>query len=175
MTEKKWAVINGFSDYDISPEGLVRSRRGGKCQVMTGTVCPLGYIAFILRDERTGKPCRRLAHRLVAMAFLPGPGDGQTDVCHNDGNPSNNRSDNLRWDTHRGNQMDMRLHGTMQDGEKSVTAVLTASQVLDIRETIAREGRGSGRKMSAKYGVSPSQISRIKNGSRWASISEVAA
>ncbi len=175
MPEPTWAVIDGFGDYDVASDGRVRSRRGGKCRILTGTVTSLGYVAFILREDRTGKPCRRLSHRLVAHAFLPKPEVGQTDVCHNDGNPSNNRADNLRWDTHQANQMDMRRHGTMQDGEKCVTAVLTAAHVLDIRETISREGRGSGRRMCKKYGVSPGQISRIKNGKSWASLSEVAA
>jgi len=175
MPEPIWTVIEGFGDYDIASDGRVRSRRCGKCRMLTGTITSLGYVAFILRDERTGKPCRRMSHRLVAQAFLPKPEDGQTDVCHNDGNPANNRAENLRWDTHQANQMDMRLHGTMQDGEKCVTAVLSADQVLCIRETIAREGRGSGRRMCKKYGVSPAQISRIKNRKRWASLNEVAA
>ncbi|MBA1200440.1 HNH endonuclease [Pseudomonas capeferrum] len=175
MTSTTWTVIAGFSDYDVSPNGHVRSRRGGKCVALKGTVTEAGYIAYILRANDTGKPCRRLVHRLVALAYLPKPDEGQTDVCHNDGNPSNNSVGNLRWDSHQGNQMDMRSHGTMQDGEKCVTAVLTAAQALDVRDTVLREGHGAGRKMCAKYGISPAQVSRIKNGKRWASLAEVAA
>ncbi|MFG0272093.1 HNH endonuclease [Pseudomonas sp. zjy_14] len=175
MTNTAWTVIDGFRDYDVSPEGSVRSRRGGKCVVLRGTVTDRGYVAYILRADGAGKPCRRMAHRLVAIAYLPKPDEGQTDVCHNDGNPSNNTADNLRWDSHQSNQMDMRTHGTMQDGEKCVTAVLTSEQAADIRDTVLREGRGAGRRMCAKYGVSPSQVSRIKNGTRWACLSEVAA
>lgn len=175
MTDTKWTAIKGFRDYDISPNGQVRSRRGGRCTILTGSVVARGYIAYILRQEDTGKPFRRMVHRLVAEAYLPKPTRDQSDVCHNDGNPSNNSVKNLRWDTHRANQMDMRAHGTMQDGEKCVTAVLTNSQALDIRNTVLREGRGAGRRMCAKYGISPAQVSRIKNGSRWACLAEVAA
>jgi len=175
MNDTSWTVIAGFPDYDISPAGQVRSRRSGKSKVLAGSVDANGYTAYILRDMSTGKPCRRLAHRLVAAAYLPAPKQDQTDVCHNDGNPSNNAVGNLRWDTHRANQMDMRAHGTMQDGEKCVTAVLTAAQALDIRNTVLREGRGSGRRMCAKYGISPAQVSRIKNGSRWACLAQEAA
>lgn len=175
MNDTSWAVIAEFPDYDVSPGGQVRSRRGGKCTVLAGSVDAKGYTAYILRDRSAGKPCRRLAHRLVAGAYLPAPKQDQTDVCHNDGNPANNAAGNLRWDTHRANQMDMRAHGTMQDGEKCVTAVLTAEQALDIRNTVLREGRGSGRRMCAKYGISPAQVSRIKNGARWACLAEEAA
>ena len=176
MPSEIWSPIGGFSDYDIAPDGRVRSRRGGKCKILTGSITSLGYVAFILRCEITGKPCRRMAHRLVAMAYLPEPKNDQTDVCHNDGDPSNNHRDNLRWGTHQANQMDMRCHGTMQDGEKCVTAVITAAQALDIRQTSAREGRGSGRRLCKKYNLSPAQVSRIKNGKRWACLNnEVAA
>jgi hypothetical protein len=34
------------------------------------------------------------------------------EVCHNDGDPGNNRASNLRYDDRRGNMRDMRLHGT---------------------------------------------------------------
>lgn len=107
------------------------------------------------------------AHRLVASAFIPNP-HGLTDVAHNDGNPANNRVSNLRWSTHRDNQMDMRQHGTMQDGEKCVTAKLTKEQALELRRRLLAGGRGAGVRLAAEYGLSRAQISRIKNGKRWA-------
>jgi hypothetical protein len=33
--------------------------------------------------------------------------------CHNDGNPLNNKLDNLRWDTFLNNSLDMIKHGTI--------------------------------------------------------------
>jgi len=124
-----------------------------------------GYVAFILRDAH-GKIVRKLAHRLVALAFLPNP-QGLSDVAHNDGNPSNNRLENLRWSTHRDNAMDMRKHGTMQDGSKSITAKLSAADVDAIRERARSEGRGAGRRICSDYGLSPGQVSRVINGKRW--------
>lgn len=38
-------------------------------------------------------------HRLVALAFLEPAADGQTVVNHKDGNPRNNKVDNLEWAT----------------------------------------------------------------------------
>lgn len=110
-----------------------------------------------------------MAHRLVAAAFLGEPPSPlHTDVAHNDGDPSNNHLDNLRWSTHRDNQMDMRRHGTMQDGEKCITAKITAEMAADIRERGKR--RGQGVRLAREYGLSVAQISRIKNGRRWQSL-----
>ncbi len=50
-------------------------------------------------------------HRLIALTFL-GPCPEGLEVCHNDGDPTNNRLDNLRYDTHVGNEADKILHGT---------------------------------------------------------------
>jgi hypothetical protein len=50
-------------------------------------------------------------HRLVARAFL-GDGEPGEVVCHFDGNPANNRVENLRWDTQRANVQDAIRHGT---------------------------------------------------------------
>ncbi len=119
-----------------------------------------------LRIPASGRRC--LLHRLIALAFLgPPPTPGHTDAAHKDGNPSNNLLSNLRWATHRSNQMDMRIHGTMQDGEKCCTAKLTEADVQEIRAISQREGRGSGRRLSKRYGISPAQISRIVNRHRW--------
>jgi hypothetical protein len=180
MNDLIWRVVEEFPHYEICEDGRLRSyrrksrgwrnpqsnRREEPVEV-SGTVTERGYIAFILRRDGSSKPFRRMAHRLVAMAFLPNP-DGLSDVAHNDGDPSNNSKSNLRWDSHRANQMDMRAHGTMQDGERCVTAKITEAQAIDIRLRLRLEGRGSGRRLAAEFGLSPAQISRIVNGARWA-------
>lgn len=49
-------------------------------------------------------------HRLVALAFI-GPCPQDMEVCHNDGNPSNNIPTNLRYGTRSDNQLDIVKHG----------------------------------------------------------------
>jgi hypothetical protein len=176
----EWREIEGFPDYEVAADGRVRSWRRKPCVwrnphggrrgepiVLTGSVTPLRYVAYILRDG-AGLVKRRLAHRLVAKAFLPPPSPDQTDVAHCDGNPSNNDLSNLRWATHRENQMDMRRHGTMQDGERCITAKITEADALQIRAEVMAGPRGTQLKLAARYGLSPAQISRIAKGKRWA-------
>jgi HNH endonuclease len=141
-------------------------RRLPDARILSGSVTALGYVAFNLRDPDTGKSCRRLAHRLVATAFIPNP-FGLSDVAHQDGNPSNNSQKNLRWSTHRDNQMDMRAHGTMQDGEKCVTAKLTAEQVRYIRATCPKGRTGRQLAMAREFGVSKAVICNIVNRKLW--------
>jgi hypothetical protein len=142
----------------------VVSLRAGQQELLAGSLTERGYTAFILRKPGELKPYRRLLHRLMAIAFLPNP-NHLSDVAHEDGNPQNRALSNLRWSTHRDNQMDMRRHGKMQDGEKCCTARITKAQALDI---ILRARTGELQKsLAVEYGISPAQISRIVNGSRW--------
>lgn len=172
-----WQIIDEFPDYEVSMHGDVRSHlKKGKTTaarrespyVMTGFRDKRGYHSVMLRRRGDKKIYRRLVHRLVAISFIPNP-DGLSDVAHGDGDPANNILSNLRWATHADNQMDMRAHGTMQDGEKSCTAKLSAEQVGEIRQIASSMGRGSGVFLAKKFGVSKAQISRIVNGARWRS------
>lgn len=166
--EEKWKVIAEFPEYSVSTLGRVQSRKTAMPKIVQGTVTSLGYTAHIFRNEASSKPYRRMLHRLVAEAFIHRESSDLTDVCHCDGNPRNNIASNLRWDTHQQNQMDMRKHGTMQDGEKCITAKITEQQMREIRHRANTEGRGSGRRLAREFGLSVAQISRIKNGRRWA-------
>ncbi len=53
---------------------------------------------FVLLSKN-GLARTALVHQLVAKAFVPNP-HHYTDVIHKDGNPLNNRADNLEWVTH---------------------------------------------------------------------------
>lgn len=136
---------------------------------MAGFTCRLGYRSVILRQPGCTKPCRRMLHRLVALAFCGAPGDA-TDVMHLDGNPRNNRADNLRWGTHAENQAMMRTHKSAPWGERSASARLTADDVRTIRAACANGARGIKRRLAEQYGMSPAQITRIARGERWAHI-----
>lgn len=73
-------------------------------------------------------------HRLVALMFLGPPPPGM-ECCHNNGIGGDNRAENLRWDTPKGNSADMMKHGRhyRASGDKNGSAKLTREQVESIR------------------------------------------
>ena len=118
MRSETWKPIPSFPGYEASDHGRVRSfwaqgpnkgRRGGwhisdtPSRIMAPQYHRLGYPRVNL--GKNGKPHKLEVSRLVLLAFI-GPCPNGMEVCHNDGNPSNNRLDNLRYDTHSGNMID---------------------------------------------------------------------
>ena len=73
-----------------------------------------------------------MVHRLVLMAFVGLPGDGQ-ECRHLDGNPANNELVNLAWGTHKENEKDKYRHKTRRVGERHWKAKLSENDVLEIR------------------------------------------
>ena len=63
-----------------------------------------GHLSVVLNDPR--KSC--LVHQLVMLAFAGARPPGMV-VCHNNGNPADNRLENLRYDTQAENALDV-LH-----------------------------------------------------------------
>ena len=100
-------------------------------------------------------------HALVLAAFV-GPRPPGYDACHYDGDNSNNRLDNLRWDTKRANRQDCIRHNTANRGERHGNSKLTADDVRAIRASqlgYIRCGR--------LFGVTGSNIRAIRKGRSW--------
>ncbi len=99
-----WKPIQGFEGYDISNYGRVRShdyRKRGECRILS-THARLGnYVKVGLRKGNKRYFCR--VHRLVAFAFLPPALQGQTQVEHLNCDKRDNRVENLRWCSPKGN------------------------------------------------------------------------
>jgi hypothetical protein len=68
-----------------------------------------------------------------------GPCPPGMEACHNNGDPTDNRLCNLRWDTHANNEADKIRHGTYfirarLKGERNGNSKLTEEEVRLIRE-----------------------------------------
>jgi hypothetical protein len=173
----EWRKLPRFPGYEFSERGDVRrltqgGRRYPAGYVLTVKAHSRGYLCYTLNDE-CGKAVTMLAHRLVAMAFLPEPLPGQSEVAHGDGTRTNNDCRNLRWATPRDNQDDRKLHGTYVKGEAAYSAKISAEQVKDIRKRYANGGKRyvggdvTYRSLSEKICISQAQVSRIVNNRQW--------
>lgn len=102
-----WKDVKGYEGmYKVSSYGrvysLTRERfnakegRIYKGRMLKPNVQKYGYKCAALLSD--GEHKLKKIHRLVAEAFIPNP-DNKPTVDHIDGNPSNNRVDNLRWAT----------------------------------------------------------------------------
>lgn len=108
---------------------------------------------------------KRFVHVLVLETFV-GPCPDGMQCLHRDGNPANNRLDNLRWGTPLENWEDSVRHGTtyLSIGEHSPYCKLSDADVAAIRDA-ARRGTPYAA-LAASYGVNQSTISRIVLGLR---------
>ena len=118
---EQWKPVHGYEGiYEVSSHGRVRSLdrtvtysdghvRSHKGKVLRATLNPGGYPVVSL--YRQGRPKNCYVHALVAEAFFGTRPKGM-EVCHNDGDPTNNHLDNLRYGTRSDNMLDRVRHGT---------------------------------------------------------------
>jgi hypothetical protein len=142
ISQEVWKAIPGYPGYEVSDHGRVRSywRKGHYSisskltdsvqKIMNLTPCPSGHLH--LRLCRNNKALTMRVHRLVLLAFI-GPCPDGMQACHNDGNPSNNYLNNLRWDTQSSNQLDSLKHGTKPLGMNHKNSKLTDKDIKEIR------------------------------------------
>lgn len=118
--------------------------------------------AFIYNTEGVQVP--RLVHRLVLEAFV-GPCPDGMECCHNNGVRSDNRLENLRWDTRKANGQDRIKHGTQLHGEQMPWHKITAEQAVEIRELYANGATTA--ELSKQFGIANTNIAEVIRGTVW--------
>lgn len=165
-----WKEIPGYGGYyEASSLGRIRVKDrwvvkncsglglGVQKQFYKGRVFKLTYDRGYMHVNISvdGKRAKLAAHRAVLLAFVGEPENGQ-EACHENGVSSDNRIDNLRWDSHFENNQDRKRHGRYAHGEKHVMAKLSDKQIEEIRSSGL-----NGPQVSEKYGIGTSQAHRI--------------
>lgn len=111
---ENWKAIPGYEgQYEVSDQGNVRTfRRGANGRLLKPGRMPQGHLSVAL-----GRRNSQCVHKLVLLAFV-GPAPDRHECCHNNGNPADNRLENLRWGTRRENILDAVRHGTWMTPER---------------------------------------------------------
>jgi hypothetical protein len=142
-----WRAVPSNPKYEVSDMGRVRAAGSGKIKAVSLVGPRRNYagvqlsnpdyvpaaeyrlelarsgksnaeIAQVMADRRRDRLTSARVHRLVLEAFV-GPCPEGMVGCHNDGDPLNNRLDNLRWDTPSNNERDKWVHGTHHQRRKT--------------------------------------------------------
>lgn len=142
-TEEQWRPVVEFEGlYEVSDLGRVRSvprlMKDGRRHHSSGTIMKPVLVRGYPAVNLTRRDSRRLlgkVHRFVLEAFV-GPRPDGMECCHGDGDRTNNRLANLRWDTTGGNASDKVRLGSVR-GERNSRAVLREDDVRAIRHMVS--------------------------------------
>jgi hypothetical protein len=170
MTAERWADIPGWVGlYQVSDLGRVRSLdrvvthcRGHRQRVRGRMLKPWvdrdGYHRVQLC--RDGETIKHRVHRLVLLAFV-----GESEPCqecrHLNGDPADNRLENLAWGTKLENSADRLEHGTAPQGIQHGQAKLTEPAVRMIRKL--GELQVGPTVLGLYFGVSPTTACAVIN------------
>ena len=169
-----WKAIEGYTDYQISNYGKVKSLnrikkyKNGyglhriKKKILKLIKNPDGYLVVNLFNNCLIKQFK--VHRLVALTFLSNP-ELKPEVNHIDGNKENNRIDNLEWNTFSENRKHAHKLGLCnQKGERNNASKLTDIEILSIHG-LYLDGFDL-QTLSQIFNVGKPAISLIVNGKR---------
>lgn len=171
----EWKAVPGYEDYEVSSAGAVRRQRNQKRNYMVGRLLKPklskhGYLVVSLFAD--GKYYHVGVHRLVCMAFNGVPDDPTLQVCHGDGDRTNNVPANLRWGTAKENCDDRKRHGNWecQKGSEHHEAKLTEQAVAEMRRM--RRGGASFVAIAAKFQVHKVTARDAIVGKTWVHVDE---
>lgn len=163
---EQWKKIDGYEYYFVSNLGNVKSesrfitKKDGTKQFVKGvlmkkfkTNCNYFVVGLV---DLNGYQKRHLVHRLVLIAFH-GLHESKNQVNHINGDKSDNRLENLEWNTCKEN-----INHAIKTGLNNISGVnnyrskLTIEQVNNIRLSNLTQ-----KELSVIYNISQASISRI--------------
>lgn len=167
--EEIWKDIPGYEGkYQVSNMGRVKSLsriiqgrnqfgsfewQSPELYLRPGRADKYGHLSVVLNNPRKS----RLVHQLVMLAFVGEPPEGMC-VLHSNGNASDNRLSNLRYDTQSENVLDVYR-------QRKAWKKLTVEDVGGIRFGLSCGI--SCTELGRMFGVGHQAISKIKNGERY--------
>lgn len=99
-----WKTVPGFEKYEVNENGDIRNKKTGTIRKLDCNAS--GYHRLRIQTKDGYK--RIMAHKAVALAFIPNP-QNKTIVDHIDNDIKNNKISNLRWATVSENALNTKL------------------------------------------------------------------
>jgi len=154
-----WKLINGFDNYYVSNYGRFK-----KNNIILKQYKDKDNYMLIFLTRTNGKRQLFRSHRIVLSTFV-GSCPYEMECRHLDGNPSNNKLDNLKWGTISENRYDQKIHGTDLSGSRNGRAILNEQQVKKIKQLL--NNGESTTKIAKSFKVKDPVIYKIKVGINW--------
>lgn len=161
--------IPGFPGYRVGDDGTVWSCLNSRWGVNPDRWKALkpgkdtkGYLFVNLFLGKVAH--HRSVHRLVLEAFVGPRPEGQ-ETRHLNGIRTDNRPENLCWDTHTENIADKVAHGTDPKGVRHGMAKLDDGKVREIR-AMSADGY-TQREIGERFGVSQSNVHLVVHRKAW--------
>jgi hypothetical protein len=151
----EWKKVPSVPGYWVSNEGQVK--RDGASQLRKPYVDKRGY--YFVGMKIDGKQCCRSVHSLVAEAFH-GPRPDGADTRHLDGDPGNNRPENLLYGTALENAADREAHGRTRRGERNGNAKLSDDDAYSLKVFYSM-GLINQYQAADMFGISQAQVNNI--------------
>lgn len=165
MDVEEWRPVIGYEGvYEVSSFGRVASVRNGSRRIRKKCPHTAGYWQLVLSFNNKQRVV--YTHRLVLEAFV-GPCPAGMEACHNNGDRSDDRLSNLRWDTPSNNQLDKRKHNTMARPRGSINpqSKLCEAVVPEIRRRVSLGESASS--IAKDFNVHPSIVRRVHRKKIW--------
>lgn len=156
--------VPDLPSYSVSADGRVWSTARGPLRELTPYIATVREGRYQRAQVFLGRGRQWTVATLVCTVFH-GPRPPGYETAHLNGNPLDNRAENLAWKTPAANQADRIEHGTSNRGSQHGRAKLTEGDVHEIRR-MAADGRLQA-EMSDRFGVAQTTISQIVTRKTW--------
>ena len=139
MEKERWREIPGFDDYFVSSRGRIRSfKRKSNGKLLKPGIRKDGYLFVNIHGNNGVQSVLRI-QTLVCLAFIGSQPKGLW-ICHKDGDRKNNRLENLRYDTPKGNGKDTIAYNLVRKGYSKTLNAINSKQKYILKRYLLNYG-----------------------------------
>ena len=174
--DEEWKVLiidgeNFGKRYKLSNYGRVISYAYSEEGRLMNPTIIAGY--DLLRITFKMKKISRYLHKLVAIHFLDEEKEDQKFVIHLDYDKTNNKFDNLKWASKKEKEVHHKDNPAYLNYDRRGiirNAKLTETEVIRLKKFLKRNPNTRLKVIAKQYGITHTQLNRIKNGVNWGHI-----